>query len=103
MIRNDRYVDVQLLREQGFEWQRDQLAELGFGLSMSGRRVLCSRLRQLGRILYMIQPRRRFLSHGSPIGECRLRRRVRRGSILRYISLTLAHFGADDDWYFSKR
>ena len=30
MIRNDRYVDVQLLREQGFEWQRDQLAALGF-------------------------------------------------------------------------
>jgi len=30
MIRNDRYVDVQLLREQGFEWQQDQLVELGY-------------------------------------------------------------------------
>ena len=30
MIRNDRYVDVQLLREQGFEWQQDQLVALGY-------------------------------------------------------------------------
>ena len=30
MIRKDRYVDVQLLSEQGFEWQQEQLAELGY-------------------------------------------------------------------------